>query len=253
MDCPSSETAMASIGIRNLCYQLPSKKNPLFSIDGDFCFDTGKITLIRGKSGCGKTTLLGILGLLHRFEKSNLSGSVTLRIDQSAWKYCELTPSQSARLRAQYFGFVSQSSYLISDLTCLDNLTLASSLADSSNTEIDPPISQLLEEVFAADNTDSEPIQRIKDGAYPHELSVGQRQRFSLVCALAKKPRIIFADEPTANLDDDNRNRMFKILESWIQRSSDQRLAIVISHDSKIIQESGYPGLDLDSIRTQGP
>uniref|UniRef100_UPI003FA27DA8 ABC transporter ATP-binding protein n=1 Tax=Sulfurospirillum cavolei TaxID=366522 RepID=UPI003FA27DA8 len=153
-------------------------KNDLALDDVNFKAKRGEFIAILGESGSGKSTLLSILSSLLRPSKGELffeGKAYTLIKDIDAFRQKEV-------------GFIFQFHYLIGYLTILENIKLAA--IDKKS----PYIDTLFEQCG---------IEAIKD-KYPDEISGGQRQRAAIVRALVNSPKIIFADEPTGNLDSRN-------------------------------------------------
>ena len=143
----------------------------------------GEALAIKGPSGCGKSTLLHLLGGLDRPSAGELwlNGR---RIDQ-------LSQRALAQLRRHEVGFVFQAFHLMEELTAQENVELPALLAGRSPQEARRRARQLLERVGLADRADH----------LPSALSGGQRQRVAIARALANEPTVVFADEPTGNLD----------------------------------------------------
>jgi len=155
----------------------------------------GDYLSIVGPSGCGKSTLLSILGLLD----SPTSGTYKL----AGKDVSSLNRNQQSKVRNQHIGFVFQSFNLISDLSVQDNVEL--------------PL-QYRSNLSATDrrNAGLEALKKVgmenRAKHYPSQLSGGQQQRVAIARAIVTKPSIIFADEPTGNLDTVNSDSVMKIL-----------------------------------------
>ncbi len=146
--------------------------------------DKGEFTAICGPSGSGKTTLLNIIGCIDKAD----SGEIIL--DGTNLK--GRTSKELAYLRRKYFGFIFQTYNLIPVLTVYENVELPLKLLRKySDVEIRRRVMEVLEEVGLKGLENRKPL----------ELSGGQQQRVSIARALVKKPKMILADEPTANLD----------------------------------------------------
>lgn len=171
---------------------------------------------VLGPSGSGKTTLLQILGLMD----SSSSGNLTILGKNTR----ELTSTQKAYMRANNIGFIFQSPLLINELTLEQNLILASKI---SKKKLDPDrLDHLLEKVGLAD----------KKANYPKMLSTGEAQRGSLARAIINSPKIIFADEPTASLDKDNKLIVLDLLKSF---HFENNISIILaSHDELVLTYS---------------
>ena len=170
--------------------------------DVTYTFEKNKIYVIKGISGCGKTTLLNILGGLDSdFEGEYLYQGRNIGL-------CK--PKEKARFR-QEVGYIFQSSLLMSKLTVLDNL-----LYINNDKELIRKYAKQLhvEELL---------------GKYPEQLSGGQRQRISIIRALILNPEIILADEPTASLDRANSKELAKLFS--VLRNED-RIIIIATHEN---------------------
>lgn len=154
----------------------------------------GEYVSIAGPSGCGKSTLLSILGLLD----SPTDGSYTLNGQPVA----HLKLAERSRIRNREIGFVFQAFNLIGDLTVFENVELPLTYRGLSVGERKERVQEALEKVGMA--------HRIKH--YPSQLSGGQQQRVAVARALAGRPIILLADEPTGNLDSRNGEAVMELL-----------------------------------------
>ncbi|MDQ3698701.1 MAG: ABC transporter ATP-binding protein [Gemmatimonadota bacterium] len=155
---------------------------------------SGEFVAIAGPSGCGKTTLLSILGLLD----SPTEGSYML----DAKPVANLTASERARIRNREIGFIFQAFNLIGDLTVYENVELPLTYRGMSSGERKQRVQEALERVGMS--------HRMKH--YPSQLSGGQQQRVAVARAIAGKPLILLADEPTGNLDSKNGESVMDLL-----------------------------------------
>ena len=170
----------------------------------------GESLFLCGVSGAGKTTLLYTLAGLEKPE----SGEVFLdgqRLYQNM--------SRDAELRNERMGFVFQSYFLLPELTALENTFLPGSIRRRQQPEV---AAQLLERVGLADRAHH----------LPSELSGGEQQRVAIARALANDPTIVFADEPTGNLDSANGNAVMQLLLELV-REKDKTL-VVVTHDQNL-------------------
>jgi putative ABC transport system ATP-binding protein len=154
----------------------------------------GEFVAIMGPSGCGKSTLLNILGLLD-----NPSGGQYLFLDKEV---SGLQERQRADLRKSNVGFVFQSFNLIDELTVYENIELPLLYLKVSAAEREKKVNAVLEKMQIAH----------RKGHFPQQLSGGQQQRVAVARAVVTAPRVIFADEPTGNLDSRNGNEVMKLL-----------------------------------------
>jgi putative ABC transport system ATP-binding protein len=154
----------------------------------------GEIVAIMGPSGCGKTTLLHCISGLEEFESGDvLLEGVSLR---------RLSDAQKAEQRSRRMGFVFQSYNLLPVLNALENVELPLLLAGRSAAEARRRALRALE-VVGLEN-------RLRHR--PSELSGGQQQRVAIARALAPEPAVIFADEPTGNLDSDSADELMHLI-----------------------------------------
>lgn len=177
----------------------------------------GEVVGLIGPSGSGKTTLLKCLGAVIEPTRGRmtLGGQV---IYDNGWKISDLRV-----LRRDRIGFIFQAPYLIPFLDAIDNVALLPMLAGQSNAQARARAKELLEALDVA--------HRAK--AFPSELSGGEQQRVSIARALANRPPVILADEPTAPLDSERGLAVMRILN---QLAGQYHTAIiVVTHDEKII------------------
>lgn len=177
----------------------------------DLAVAEGEFVLVTGPSGCGKTTLLNLLGGLDRPTR----GDVTLR----GVSYSRLDESGLARLRRRELGFVFQFYNLLSDLTAEENVSLPMRLVGLRKAEIAVRVAELLEAVGMSHRKDHTPF----------ELSGGEQQRIAVARALAVRPAIVLADEPTGNLDSKSGRDIMELFRRF-NRELGQTF-VVVSHD----------------------
>ncbi|WP_300707693.1 ABC transporter ATP-binding protein [Limnohabitans sp.] len=177
----------------------------------------GEVVGLVGPSGSGKSTLLKCLGAIIE----PTSGRMTLGnevIYDNGWKTSNLRA-----LRRDRIGFVFQAPYLIPFLDVIDNVALLPMLAGVPNVQARQRALELLTALDVAHRAKAEPGQ----------LSGGEQQRVSIARALANKPPVILADEPTAPLDSERALSVMRILNAMAQQA--QTAIIVVTHDEKII------------------
>ena len=172
----------------------------------------GDYLSIAGPSGCGKSTLLSILGLLD----SPTEGYYMLNGQAVA----QLGHSERARIRNREIGFIFQSFNLIGDLTVYENVELPLTYRGMDGTERKKRVNEALERVAMA--------HRMRH--YPSQLSGGQQQRVAVARALAGKPSILLADEPTGNLDSKNGDAVMTLLASLHQEGA---TICMVTHDPR--------------------
>lgn len=158
----------------------------------NFSVETGSILSIVGPSGSGKTTLLGLCAGLDRAS----AGSVEL----NGIRLNNLNEDQLADVRNRYVGFIFQNFQLLPTLTALENVMVPLELRGEKN--VKSRALDLLDKVGLAD----------RGHHYPAQLSGGEQQRVSLARAFSNQPQILFADEPTGNLDAETSEKVEKLL-----------------------------------------
>lgn len=172
---------------------------------------------IVGPSGSGKTTLLGLLAGLDDAS----SGVVSL----NGVNISRLTEDERAKFRAEHVGFVFQSFQLITTLTARENVMVPFELlgrANGAGTDAETRAVELLERVGLGSRLDH----------YPAQLSGGEQQRVALARAFANQPKILFADEPTGNLD---ANTGHKIIDLMVELNHDaQTTLVLVTHDPEL-------------------
>ncbi|MBA3678975.1 ABC transporter ATP-binding protein [Candidatus Saccharibacteria bacterium] len=174
--------------------------------------EPGEIMCIMGKSGSGKSTLLHILGLID----SPTSGKVYFK-NQDVSKFSE---SKRAKIRLAQMGFVFQEYALLPELTALENVYLPARMLGRWPSEYEERAVTLLESIGL--------IERMHH--HPRELSGGQQQRVAIARAMVNKPEIIFADEPTANLDSTSGKQVMQAL-TWLNKQFGTTI-LFVSHDA---------------------
>jgi putative ABC transport system ATP-binding protein len=172
----------------------------------------GEYISISGPSGCGKSTLLAILGLLDTPSDGTYVLNDT-RVDQ-------MKLSQRARVRNREIGFIFQAFNLIGDLTVYENVELPLTYRNMPSVERKKLVKDALERVGMS--------HRIKH--YPSQLSGGQQQRVAVARALAGRPSILLADEPTGNLDSVNGEAVMSLLSELHQEGS---TICMVTHDPR--------------------
>ena len=180
--------------------------------DVSFAFEKGATCSILGPSGSGKTTLLGLCAGLDQ----PTAGSVRL----NGVALGDIGEDERARIRNQHVGFVFQNFQLIPTLTALENVTVPLELrGDRSARKLGV---ELLQRVGLGDRT----------AHYPTQLSGGEQQRVALARAFINRPSILFADEPTGNLDSETSR---KIIEIMLELHTQERTTLVlVTHDPEV-------------------
>ena len=181
-----------------------------------FAIPQGAFVAIVGPSGSGKTTLLGLLAGLD----VPSHGSVTL----DGVDLTRLSEDERARLRGEKVGFIFQAFQLIPTLTALENVQVPLELRGESGA--DARARALLERVGLGDRLDH----------FPAQLSGGEQQRVAIARAFANAPRVLFADEPTGNLDGVTGARIVELLESLNTTSG--ATVVLVTHDLALAERA---------------
>jgi len=188
-----SKNLESILNIRNVSKIYQNAGRELIVLDQiNFTIKTGSTVAITGPSGSGKTTLLGLCAGLDRAS----SGTVEL----SGIALEALNEDQRAAVRNQYVGFIFQNFQLLPTLTALENVMVPLELRGAKNIKVQAM--DLLTKVGLADRSHH----------YPVQLSGGEQQRVSLARAFSNQPSILFADEPTGNLDAETSEKVIKLL-----------------------------------------
>jgi putative ABC transport system ATP-binding protein len=174
----------------------------------------GEFLSIEGASGCGKTTLLNILGLLDRPSEG--------RVLWNGAETTSLSERERARRRLTGVGFIFQRFFLVPTLTARENVELPLRALGRPRSERRARADELLGRV----GLDA------RAGAYPHQLSGGEEQRVAVARALANRPGLLLADEPTGELDRANSAAVLELLEE-VHRSTRSTL-VVVTHNPTV-------------------
>ena len=177
----------------------------------------GEFVSILGKSGSGKSTLLNIMGLLDKIDGGKIW------IDNK--EVSSLNEVERNNIKNHFLGFVFQFHYLMSEFTALENVMIPALLNNFKNkVEIEKEAKELLEIVGLA--------ERIKHK--PNQLSGGEKQRVAIARAMINKPKLILADEPTGNLDEDTGELIFSLFRK-INKEHNQSI-VVVTHARDLSQ-----------------
>ena len=205
------------LNIQNLSKTYQSGGRTLTVLDDiSFAIEAGSTMSIVGPSGSGKTTLLGLCAGLDR----STSGIVELnhiRLDN-------LNEDQRAQVRNQHVGFIFQNFQLLPTLTALENVMVPLELRGEKN--IRPRALELLDKVGLAD----------RGHHYPTQLSGGEQQRVSLARAFSNSPKILFADEPTGNLDAETSEKVVKLIFDLNKEAG--TTLVLVTHDLEMASKT---------------
>ena len=174
----------------------------------DMAIEAGEMVAIMGPSGCGKTTLLNCLSGLDTIDE----GSIFIQGDNLR----ELSDNERTTYRAQHMGFIFQDYNLLPVLSAVENVELPLLISRVPGRKARKRALEMLEQVGLSDRATHRPA----------ELSGGQRQRVTIARALTNNPAIVWADEPTGNLDSENAQEILDLL-CQLNRENGQTLVVV--------------------------
>lgn len=184
----------------------------------DLSISPGEIVSIVGSSGAGKSTLLHILGTLDKADNGEIHMAGE-RIDQ-------LTGKKLAAFRNRNAGFVFQFHHLLPEFTALENVCIPGWIAKRPSKDVLADAKNLLDRLGLSARMDNK----------PSELSGGEQQRVAVARALLNKPRIIFADEPTGNLDSENARALHRLF--FELRDEMGQAFLVVTHNEELASMS---------------
>jgi len=190
-------------------YQLPSGDDLPVLRNVNFTIETGQSVAITGTSGSGKTTLLSLLAGIDNVSSGNIA------ID--AEEITCMSENQLTKFRSKKLGFIFQSFYLLPHLNVLENVALPLDIV--AKDDANDKAKELLKLVGLSSRQD----------ALPNKLSGGEKQRVAIARALINEPKVIFADEPTGNLDLETGQIITNLLFNLVQSKS--LTLLLVTHD----------------------
>ena len=180
----------------------------------DMAVNKGEIVSIVGASGAGKSTLLHILGTLDKPDDGKLS--------LNNMDLLKLSTSQMARFRNQQVGFIFQFHNLLPEFTALENVCLPGYIAKKQKSDVERYGMRLLELLGLSERAEHKPSQ----------LSGGEQQRTAVARALINQPAIVFADEPSGNLDSKNANELHDLF--FKLREDLEQTFVIVTHNEEL-------------------
>lgn len=184
----------------------------------DISIGRAEVVSIVGPSGSGKSTLLHILGTLDQADK----GTVTMNGEMVS----AMSGNKLAAFRNRHIGFVFQFHHLLPEFTALENVCIPGWLAGRRKGEVKTAAAELLAMLGLQHRIDNK----------PNQLSGGEQQRVAVARALINKPSIVFADEPTGNLDSANARELHQLF--FDLRSKFQQTFLIVTHNEELAQLS---------------
>ncbi len=213
---------MSLIEIKNLTKVYGGEEVKTTALDGvSLDIKQGEFAAIMGPSGSGKSTLLHILGFLDKHT------SCTYLFDGKTMD--ELSDDEIAHVRNKKMGFIFQAFNLLPRTTVLDNVKLPLLYSDIKESEWDRLARAAIKSVGLEHRMDFEPSQ----------LSGGEKQRVAIARALVCEPHIIFADEPTGNLDSKSGQVIMEILQNLNEESEHKHTIVLITHETYTAEHAG--------------
>ncbi|NOT73803.1 MAG: ABC transporter ATP-binding protein [Cyclobacteriaceae bacterium] len=207
------------LSVENLTKAYPSGEKDLVVLsDVSFKVEQGSRLALIGPSGSGKTTLLGLCAGLD----VPTSGAVSLM----GFKLNSMSEDDRAYLRNQFTGFVFQNFQLLSTLTALENVMVPLELRGERN--IEPRAIELLKRVGLGDRLHH----------FPSQLSGGEQQRVAIARAFITSPKILFADEPTGNLDEENAKQVIDLL--FGINGEEKTTLVLVTHNLELAQKTDW-------------
>jgi len=206
------------LNIQNVSKRYKSAGQDLTVLDDiNFSVEEGSTTAIVGPSGSGKTTLLGLAAGLDRASAGSVElNNITLD---------NLNEDERASVRNKHVGFIFQNFQLLPSLTALENIMVPLELRGQKNAK--PIATDLLQQVGLGQ----------RGHHYPSQLSGGEQQRISLARAFSNSPKILFADEPSGNLDGETSERIIEMIFNLNKQAG--TTLILVTHDLDLANKTG--------------
>ena len=183
----------------------------------DLRIEKGEVIAIVGPSGAGKTTLLQILGTL---DKPDIADSSILQLNGD--NILTLNDTYLSKFRNQHIGFIFQFHQLLPEFTALENVCIPGYIGKRPQNEVIKEATELLDFLGLADRIDHK----------PNELSGGEQQRVAVARALINKPKVIFADEPSGNLDSTSAKNLHELF--FKLRDEFDQTFVIVTHNEEL-------------------
>lgn len=190
----------------------------------EFTLDAGQQVALHGASGTGKTTFLNCIAGILRPDQGD--------IELAGQNIAVASEGQRDQLRARHIGYIFQTFNLLQGYTCMENVLLGMSFSGQAKTQA---AAAILKRVGLSNRMDYR----------PSELSVGQQQRVAVARALANRPQLVLADEPTGNLDPQNAREALQLIREVCEEK--QAALLLVSHDQAVLDQF-EDSLDLAEI-----
>lgn len=217
------------IKARNI-HKFYSSTHVLKGIDIDIA--QGEIVTIVGPSGAGKTTLLQVLGTLDgfstaiRLKEKGIDPAVNPSLEIAGRSLEKLPDGELSRFRNRHIGFVFQFHQLLPEFTALENVCIPAMIAGGSLKDAEPEARRLLDYLGLSHRTSHKPSQ----------LSGGEQQRVAVARALINRPEVVFADEPSGNLDSKNAEDLHRLF--FDLREKMGQTFVIVTHNRELARMS---------------
>ena len=186
----------------------------------------GRTIAILGDSGCGKTTLLNLLAFMENGNSTRINSEITCNLsDNREFEYNQMKNQEQVRCRRENFGFIFQNDHLINNYSATINAMMPRIIGGHRG--VKSSVFKKLMEEFELSG---------KNNSNPGDLSGGQRSRIGVLRALLHEPEVVFADEPTADLDKDIENEIIAAIKGW-KDAKEGRTFIFATHSLPLALE----------------
>ena len=188
----------------------------------DLHIKQGEIVAIVGPSGAGKTTLLQILGTLDKPSTKGLNNSIKSKLELNGQDVLNLNDRGLSKFRNEHIGFIFQFHQLLPEFTALENVCIPAYIAKKQKKEVEIAAKKILDFLGLSHRVDHK----------PNELSGGEQQRVAVARALINNPKVIFADEPSGNLDTASAKNLHELFFSL--RDEFNQTFVIVTHNTEL-------------------
>ncbi|MFH1050936.1 MAG: ABC transporter ATP-binding protein [bacterium] len=199
-------------------YEIAGEKKAIVLKGLSVKVNKGELVALMGPSGAGKSTLLHILGSLDQADE----GNIVLSVNGDVYDYSKISSEEFTALRNRHIGFIFQFHHLLPEFTALENVMMPALIAGMSYKEASVKAQELIKIVGIAEQQNQK----------PSELSGGEQQRAAIARALINNPAIVFADEPTGNLDKSNADAVLELLLNLKKKYS--KTFVIATHSPEV-------------------
>lgn len=220
---PNGEQAVITATALYKSFSLSAHRDTPVLRGVSLCVERGELLAIVGASGAGKSTLLHLLGALDNADQ----GDITLALaNGTQYNYAQLSDAELSAVRNSHIGFVFQFHHLLPEFTALENIMMPALIAGKSHNEAQRAAEELLALVELQHRAQHK----------PSALSGGEQQRIAFARAVVNQPALVFADEPTGNLDSANSDMLLALLQKF--RNERNQTFVVVTHSADIAHQA---------------